>query len=145
LPGPTSTIRQVRHDSEDRGSANIGADGGDGTSSGSLRKVVLVVFVGGVTYIEISSLRFLSEKHPVDFLVLTTSIISGSTFLESLSSTIPNAIAAAAAVDDTTNSDATSIASSQPPSSVSSTAGSATVIKKSSAPAKSTSTFGFFK
>lgn len=146
IPGPSSAIRQVRHDSEDRGgSANNGADGGDGASSGSSRKVVLVVFVGGVTYIEISSLRFLSEKHPVDFLVLTTSIISGSTFLESLSSTIPNAIAAAAAVDDTTNSDATSIASSQPPSSVSSTAGNVTAIKKSSAPAKSTSTFGFFK
>jgi hypothetical protein len=140
----------VRHDSDaaDRGGiANNNGDIGDVSSSGSTRKVVLVVFVGGVTYIEISSLRFLSEKHPVDFLILTTSIISGSTFLESLSSKIPNAIAAAAAAsttDDTTNSDATSITSSQPSSSVSSVSGNQAV-KKSNATVKSSNTFGFFK
>jgi len=150
LPGPTIAIRQVRHDSDaaDRGGiANNNGDIGDVSSSGSTRKVVLVVFVGGVTYIEISSLRFLSEKHPVDFLILTTSIISGSTFLESLSSKIPNAIAAAAAAsttDDTTNSDATSITSSQPSSSVSSVSGNQAV-KKSNATVKSSNTFGFFK
>jgi hypothetical protein len=69
LPGPTIQFTQVR-----RGGAGGGADGGAGGDdgaggagaaggdAGSGRKVVLVCFVGGVTYIEISSLRFLAEK-----------------------------------------------------------------------------------
>lgn len=49
-------------------------------------KVVLVFFLGGCTFAEISSLRFLSHKDGVnsDFIVATTSIINGNTFLQSL-------------------------------------------------------------
>ncbi|MEW5312696.1 MAG: hypothetical protein WDW38_004311 [Sanguina aurantia] len=46
-------------------------------------KTVLVVFIGGVTFSEISALRFLSTRPdtPQRFLILTTKIINGSTLL----------------------------------------------------------------
>ena len=51
------------------------------------KKVVLVFFVGGVTMAEVAALRFLSqqEEGSVEYLVATTSIITGNTFVESLS------------------------------------------------------------
>ena len=51
------------------------------------KKVVLVFFVGGVTMAEVAALRFLSqqEESSVEYLVATTSIITGNTFVESLS------------------------------------------------------------
>ncbi|XP_078427603.1 sec1/munc18-like (SM) proteins superfamily [Wolffia australiana] len=50
------------------------------------RSLVLVVFIGGVTFGEISALRFLSsqERAGYDFIVLTTKIINGDTLLETL-------------------------------------------------------------
>lgn len=51
------------------------------------KKVVLVFFVGGVTMAEVAALRFLSqqEESNVEYLVATTSVITGNTFIESLS------------------------------------------------------------
>ena len=51
------------------------------------KKVVLVFFVGGVTMAEVAALRFLSqqEESNVEYLVSTTSVITGNTFIESLS------------------------------------------------------------
>lgn len=50
------------------------------------RRVVMVVFIGGVTSAEVSALRFLSRKNLVDcdFLIATTSVVNGSTLLEEL-------------------------------------------------------------
>uniref|UniRef100_A0A6B2KZZ3 Uncharacterized protein n=1 Tax=Arcella intermedia TaxID=1963864 RepID=A0A6B2KZZ3_9EUKA len=49
------------------------------------RKVVLVFFVGGCTYTEISAIRFLNQKHEgIDFLVGTTKIINGNGFFDSV-------------------------------------------------------------
>ena len=50
------------------------------------QKLVLVFFLGGCTFAEISSLRFLSHKDGVnsDFIAATSSIINGKTFLQSL-------------------------------------------------------------
>jgi len=52
------------------------------------KKVVLVFFVGGVTMAEVAALRFLSQQDDsiVEYLVATTSVITGNTFIESLSS-----------------------------------------------------------
>lgn len=49
-------------------------------------KVVLVMFVGGCTMAEIAALRFLSqqEESNIEYIVATTSIITGSTLLQSL-------------------------------------------------------------
>jgi len=50
-------------------------------------KVVLVFFVGGVTMAEVAALRFLSqqEESNTEYLVATTSVITGHSFIESLS------------------------------------------------------------
>jgi hypothetical protein len=51
------------------------------------QKVILVFFLGGCTFTEISALRFLSQKEGInaDFIIATTKIINGKTFIESLS------------------------------------------------------------
>lgn len=48
--------------------------------------VVLVFFIGGCTFAEISALRFLSqqENSNVEFVVATTKLINGNTFLQSI-------------------------------------------------------------
>lgn len=49
------------------------------------RRVVLVVFIGGVTFAEINALRFLSNQPGTkcEFVVLTTKVINGTSLLES--------------------------------------------------------------
>lgn len=49
-------------------------------------KVVLVFFLGGCTFAEISALRFLSrqEDNNVEFVIATTKLINKNTFLENL-------------------------------------------------------------
>ena len=59
LPGPTASVKQ--------GGGEGGARGGGGAARAEReaaggRRVVLVCFVGGVTHLEVSALRFLSEK-----------------------------------------------------------------------------------
>ncbi|CAH2093893.1 unnamed protein product [Euphydryas editha] len=49
-------------------------------------KVILVFFIGGCTYHEISALRNISQQEDsnVEFVVLTTKLINGNTFIETL-------------------------------------------------------------
>lgn len=49
-------------------------------------KMVLVFFLGGCTFAEISALRFLSrqEENNVEFVIATTKIINKNSFLDSL-------------------------------------------------------------
>eukprot|EP01125_Pyxidicula_operculata_P012135 TRINITY_DN3985_c0_g1_i1.p2 TRINITY_DN3985_c0_g1~~TRINITY_DN3985_c0_g1_i1.p2 ORF type:complete len:363 (-),score=67.86 TRINITY_DN3985_c0_g1_i1:242-1330(-) len=55
-------------------------------------KVVLVVFVGGCTYAEISAIRFLSKRSSLyKFLIVTTKIINGNTLIESVIDKLPKA------------------------------------------------------
>jgi len=60
------------------------------TTSGSTgiddKPVLLVYFVGGLTYAEIASIRFLSKRQsfPYKVIICTTKIINGSSFLQSL-------------------------------------------------------------
>ena len=51
------------------------------------KPVLLVYFVGGVTFMEIASLRFLSRRpsFPYSIVIGTTKIVNGGTFLQSLS------------------------------------------------------------
>lgn len=55
-------------------------------SSSENPNVVLVFFVGGCTYAEISALRFLSqqEENSVEYVVATTKIINGDSFIKPL-------------------------------------------------------------
>jgi len=53
------------------------------------RKVILVFFIGGVTFAEISAIRYLNEKYSKQedgrvYVIATTKIINGNTFLEGL-------------------------------------------------------------
>ena len=50
------------------------------------KKVVLVFFVGGATMAEVAALRFLTqqEESSVEYIIATTSLITGTSFIESL-------------------------------------------------------------
>eukprot|EP00798_Chlamydomonas_sp_ICE-L_P015850 gene15850-21977_t len=65
------------------GGPSVGSETGHTSPSSS--EVVLVVFIGGVTYSEISALRWMSSRpeFPHKFLILTTKIINGRTLLQS--------------------------------------------------------------
>ncbi|KAF4532459.1 hypothetical protein B566_EDAN003034 [Ephemera danica] len=49
-------------------------------------RVVLIFFIGGCTFAEISALRFLAQQEevPVEFVVATTKLINGNSFIKSL-------------------------------------------------------------
>jgi len=53
-------------------------------------RVVLVFYVGGVTMAEVAALRFLSQQEDAttEYLVATTGVITGETFINSLSSSL---------------------------------------------------------
>ena len=60
-----------------------GSISGDSSSSTSI--LTLVFFVGGVTYAEISALRFLSRQNDGhEYIVASTSIVNGNTLLQPL-------------------------------------------------------------
>jgi len=78
-------------DGDDNGDGN---DNGTGTGNGNndynknnKKPVLLVCFIGGVTYMEIAALRFLGKgpTFPYSIMICCTGIINGNTFLQSLS------------------------------------------------------------
>ena len=79
IPGDTLELTM---DADDQGMPTEGPPRPLLTSS-DRRPLVLVVFVGGVTFAEVSALRYLSVKEivPCDFLIATTSLINGTTML----------------------------------------------------------------
>lgn len=80
LPGPTLDVLQTLQPRMVNTIAN------DNSPSMENPRVILVFFIGGCTYQEISALRILSQQEDsnVEFVVLTTKLINGTTFLESL-------------------------------------------------------------
>ncbi|CAL1280864.1 unnamed protein product [Larinioides sclopetarius] len=82
LPGPTvEGIQKIP-----RGLRKRRGSGSSIQSSTEEQKVTLVFFLGGVTYAEISALRFLSQQDdaPMEYIVATTKLVNGKTFLENL-------------------------------------------------------------
>jgi len=56
-------------------------------------KLVLVYFVGGCTFTEISALRYLGQKmEGYDFIVATTKLLNGTTFLDSMKEKLSTSI-----------------------------------------------------
>ncbi|GLJ41401.1 hypothetical protein SUGI_0857010 [Cryptomeria japonica] len=85
LPGPHSERKQSLQSQEEAPASNdIGVVDGR-------RLLVLVVFIGGVTFAEISALRFLSAQEGMtyDLIIGTTKIINGSSLLETLIDVLP--------------------------------------------------------
>ena len=78
LPGgPSDEVVQISG-----ASAGSGGGGGEG---GRKKKLTLVLFLGGVTYAEISALRFMGEHDPNrQYMVATTKISNGATMLETM-------------------------------------------------------------
>lgn len=81
VPGPTFEDYQT-------GGQSVGGRRGSFSSeiSGSdAPRVILVFFIGGCTFAEISALRFLAkqEENNVEFLVATTKLVNKHTFLDS--------------------------------------------------------------
>eukprot|EP00794_Sanderia_malayensis_P009524 gene9524-10510_t len=60
------------------------ATGSHTQSTYSALRTVLVVFVGGCSHSEITALRFLGIKHGYRFLILTTAIVTGVSFISTL-------------------------------------------------------------
>eukprot|EP01012_Entosiphon_sulcatum_P016863 TRINITY_DN21732_c0_g1_i1.p1 TRINITY_DN21732_c0_g1~~TRINITY_DN21732_c0_g1_i1.p1 ORF type:complete len:642 (-),score=108.30 TRINITY_DN21732_c0_g1_i1:7-1908(-) len=88
LPGPTIEEHINRFEESDLASGAVGFT--NSTAPKPRSRVVMVFFIGGVTYSEISALRMLGEKSfgseegQVHFIVCTTNITSGKHLLETL-------------------------------------------------------------
>ena len=72
--------------------ANSGGANASGKEVGQKTPVVLVVFIGGCTYGEISAIRQLArkEKNRREFVIATTKIINGRTLLDGCVELIEN-------------------------------------------------------
>jgi hypothetical protein len=82
LPGPTVEESQSLPAGHGPRRGSISSQ----SSQNDTPRVVLVFFLGGCTFAEVSALRFLSQQEDslVEFVVATTKLINGKTFLESL-------------------------------------------------------------
>ena len=60
--------------------------------SGRKKPLTLVFFIGGVTFTEISALRYLSQRddHDREYIVATTKLINGNTLIESVKEEVVN-------------------------------------------------------
>lgn len=83
LPGPHKEESKRNGYSNSPSFANLSLTNSDKVGNGR-RSLVLVVFVGGVTFAEISALRFLSAQEGMayDLIVGTTKVVSGQTLTE---------------------------------------------------------------
>ncbi|KAG8187464.1 hypothetical protein JTE90_009533 [Oedothorax gibbosus] len=82
LPGPTvEGVQKIP-----MGLRKRRGSGSSIQSSAEEQKVTLVFFLGGCTFAEISALRFLSQQDDaaMEYLVATTKLLNGNTFLENL-------------------------------------------------------------
>ncbi len=73
-------------------SASVSASVSSPRFASGKKPIVLVYFIGGVTFSEISALRALSESpsHPFDYLVATTKLINGTSLIDSVQETMIN-------------------------------------------------------
>ncbi|KAL5711517.1 Vacuolar protein-sorting-associated protein 33 [Ranunculus cassubicifolius] len=84
LPGPHMESKRSGYSSSPSFDTLPGNLGNLNRAADGRRSLVLVVFIGGVTFAEISALRFLSaqEGMPCELIVGTTKLVNGHTLLE---------------------------------------------------------------
>nr|AXY97789.1 Vacuolar protein sorting 33 [Populus tomentosa] len=84
LPGPHSETKRGGFSSSPSFDTLHGASAAVDRVADGRRSLVLVVFIGGVTFAEISALRFLSAQETMayDLIIGTTKIVSGNTLIE---------------------------------------------------------------
>ncbi|XP_022334055.2 vacuolar protein sorting-associated protein 33B-like isoform X1 [Crassostrea virginica] len=83
LPGGVHSENHVKR-SKDQGTPLKDKTGKSARQDRPVSKVVLVYFLGGCTYSEITALRFLGRLKGYVFVIATTAIINSSTMLESV-------------------------------------------------------------
>ncbi|XWS07999.1 hypothetical protein CRYUN_Cryun41cG0039300 [Craigia yunnanensis] len=90
LPGPHTETRRGGFASSPSFDTLQGASSGIDKIADGRRSLVLVVFVGGVTFAEISALRFLSAQEGMayDLIIGTTKIVNGHTLAETFFQTV---------------------------------------------------------
>lgn len=91
LPGPHSEFKRGGYPSISSSETLHAVPGNIDRASDGPRSLVLVVFIGGVTFAEISALRFLSAQHGMayDLIVGTTKVVNGHTLLETFMDNVP--------------------------------------------------------
>ncbi|KAJ9182999.1 hypothetical protein P3X46_006921 [Hevea brasiliensis] len=85
LPGPHSETKRVGFSSSPSfDTLHRSSEAADRLVADGRRSLVLVVFIGGVTFAEISALRFLSAQEGMayDMIIGTTNIVNGNTLAE---------------------------------------------------------------
>ena len=79
IPGPKPKSRDTVRTTSKESSLSDHTVGQDGLSK---RKVMLVFFIGGVTFMEISALRFIGRTSPYDIVIATTKLVNGNTLID---------------------------------------------------------------
>jgi hypothetical protein len=98
LNGPTMQVLQRSDGPETLAEALKRSNAGEDTISGNGgardKKVMLVFYTGGVCFMEIAALRFLSRRvdFPYHIIVATTCILNGSRLLEHIAPPVKNAL-----------------------------------------------------
>ncbi|XP_018548396.1 vacuolar protein sorting-associated protein 33B [Lates calcarifer] len=64
--------------------STAGSSGADSRAKNDAQRIVLVMFLGGCTFSEISALRFLGRERGYKFIVVTTAITNSSRLIEAL-------------------------------------------------------------
>lgn len=84
LPGPHTELKRGGYPRSSSSETIHGASSNIDKVADGRRSIVLVVFIGGVTFAEISALRFLTAQEGMayDLIVGTTKIVNGYTVLE---------------------------------------------------------------
>ncbi|KAE9041912.1 hypothetical protein PR003_g3940 [Phytophthora rubi] len=85
LPGPRAELHLAENDRLDKA---VNADEPK-KSKPKKKTVVVVAFVGGVTFLEIAALRWIASFYPIELIVASTSILNGKTFISELLEQVP--------------------------------------------------------
>lgn len=83
LPGPRAEVHLSETD------RLAGTDKSEKPTKSKKKKVIVVAFVGGVTFAEIAALRWIASFYPVELVVASTSLLNGTTFIGGLLERIP--------------------------------------------------------
>ena len=87
IPGPQFSFKQDYFAKTTQGTSGLNGDYSSGeVGDEERRRTVLVVFIGGVTFAEISALRFMSSQGGLNcnFVIMTTKLINGNSLVKSI-------------------------------------------------------------
>ncbi|KAG7400624.1 Vacuolar protein-sorting-associated protein 33 [Phytophthora boehmeriae] len=91
LPGPRAEVHLAEYDRK-RETASGKME--ESSKSKSKKKAVIVVaFVGGVTFLEIAALRWIASFYTVELIIASTSILNGTKFISELLEHVPSTAA----------------------------------------------------